>query len=177
MRYHNILSITILNTTMAQLPPTQQPNDGPQLIKPSMHSPHYQFTHSTLTLPADWPHYMADAARLFTSDDKMSTNYKDSDDARMAILNTLNWFEAHAEYKWPDFARVRLDFSQIMRFRRALVSDVFVSLQRAGKVRISRGEGGLGTPNSVAERVGKRKSGAGKYHKNERKFLADGTDN
>lgn len=114
---------------------------------------------------------MVDAALVFTSDDKTAATYKDSDDARMAILNTLNWFEAHDEYKWPVFARIHLDFSQIMRFRRALVSDVFVSLQRAGKVRILRGQGDLGTPDSIAERVGKRKrkSCTGRYNRSKRK--------
>lgn len=113
-------------------------------------------------MAADWAHFMVTAALKFASDEKTPVTYASTDDARLDILNTLNWFEAHSEYEWPNFTRLGFDFSQAMRFRRALVSDVFVALQRAGNIKIgSEAGGGLGTPESGTVRAAKR-SGAGK---------------
>lgn len=50
------------------------------------------------------------------------------------------------------------DFSQAMRFRRALVSDVFVALEKAKHVRVTDEAGMLSTPQSVRSR-GVRRGG------------------
>jgi hypothetical protein len=84
---------------------------------------------------------MVTAALQFTSDSNPPASYPTPDAARLDILNTLNWYEAHAEYAWPDFSTHGHDFSQAMRFRRALVSDVCSALMSAGKVRIADGGG------------------------------------
>lgn len=69
---------------------------------------------------------MVTAALKYASDQTSPTTYASADEARLEILNTLNWYEAH---EWPDFARLGFDFSQAMRFRRALVNDVFSALK------------------------------------------------
>jgi hypothetical protein len=100
---------------------------------------------------------MVTAALKFASDEKTPITYTSHDEARLDVLNTLNWFEAHSEYEWPDFARQGFDFSQAMRFRRALVTDVFIALQKAGNVRIGSKLGVLGTPESgIVVRSAKR---------------------
>jgi hypothetical protein len=87
--------------------------------------------------------------RFVSSTDSPHHTFACADDARLEILNTLNWYEAHGEYTWPRFAEC--DFSQSMRLRRALVSDVFAALHKAGNVRV---RAALGTPESTAERAG-----------------------
>jgi hypothetical protein len=99
---------------------------------------------------------MVTAALKFASDDKTRTMYATADEARLEILNTLNWYEAHSEYEWPNFTLMGFDFNQSMRFRRALVGDVFTSLQKSGNVNIGARAEGLGTPDSERERAGKR---------------------
>jgi len=91
---------------------------------------------------------MVTAALKFASDQPASVTYASADEARLEILNTLNWYEAHTEYEWPDFTHLGFDFSQAMRFRRALVNDVFIALKKAGNVRVNEG-GGVGTPDSA----------------------------
>jgi hypothetical protein len=104
---------------------------------------------------------MVTAALKFVSDEKAPIAYTSQDEARLDILNTLNWYEAHSEYQWPDFNGLGFDFSQAMRFRRELVNDVFVALQKAGNVRVgvASGAGVFGTPESMKE----KKGGVGKY--------------
>ncbi|KAF2846215.1 hypothetical protein T440DRAFT_458869 [Plenodomus tracheiphilus IPT5] len=101
-----------------------------------------------LTKPADWAIHMVTASLKFNSANTRMSTYPTPDAARLDILNTLNWFEAHDEYAWPDFTARGFDFNQAMRFRRALVNDVFAGLQKAGTVRITSETGGLATPNS-----------------------------
>jgi hypothetical protein len=72
---------------------------------------------------------MVTGALKFTSDEKTPVTYTSQDEARLDILNTFNWLEAHSEYEWPNFARLGYGFSQAMHFRRALVNDVFIALQ------------------------------------------------
>jgi hypothetical protein len=104
--------------------------------------------------------YMVTAALKFASDEKSPAIYPSQDDAKLAILKTLNWWEAHDEYQWPDFSRMNFDFAQAMRLRRALVNDVFSVLQKAGNVKI----GIAGIPNSLAEvRRNKRSDDDGEY--------------
>ncbi|KAF1917765.1 hypothetical protein BDU57DRAFT_494022 [Ampelomyces quisqualis] len=47
-------------------------------------------------------------------------------------------------------------FNQALRFRRALVGDVFTALQKSANVKIGGGGGALGTPDSARDRAGKR---------------------
>ncbi|KAF2133791.1 hypothetical protein P153DRAFT_380969 [Dothidotthia symphoricarpi CBS 119687] len=103
---------------------------------------------AALTKPGDWSLHMVTAALKFASDEKTSTGYTIADEARLDILNTLNWYEAHAEYEWPDFSKSGFDFAQTMRLRRALVNDVYLALQKAGNIRITGQPGVLGTPES-----------------------------
>ncbi|KAI8931035.1 hypothetical protein NX059_012046 [Plenodomus lindquistii] len=104
--------------------------------------------HGQLTKPADWAIQMVTAALKFSSANTRPSTYPTPDSARLEILNTLNWYEAHSEYAWPDFTALGFDFSQAMRFRRALVNDVFSAMQQAGTVRINAEVGGLATPVS-----------------------------
>ncbi|KAH4214284.1 hypothetical protein HBI25_213450 [Parastagonospora nodorum] len=131
---------------MAAIAATQQPLESAPPAQPQ------------LTKPADWSHFMVAAALKFVSGEKAAVSYSSADEARLDILNTLNWFEAHAEYEWPSFTRLGYDFSQAMRFRRALVSDVFVTLQRSSHLKVTGGADALGTPDSA--RGGKRAGGA-----------------
>lgn len=108
------------------------------------------------SLLADWSQFMVVAALKFVSDEKKPVTYTSPDEARLDILNTLNWYEAHSEYEWPRFTRMGFDFSQAMRFRRALVSDVFIALQKAAIVKIAGGAGGIGTPEISVGKAGKR---------------------
>jgi hypothetical protein len=80
---------------------------------------------------------MVTAALKFVSDEKAPIAYTSQDEARLDILNTLNWY------------------------RRELVNDVFVALQKAGNVRVgvASGAGVFGTPESMKE----KKGGVGKY--------------
>jgi hypothetical protein len=77
---------------------------------------------------------MVTAALKLASDEKTPVTYSTPDEARLDILNTLNWFEAHSEYKWPDFTGLGFDFSQAMRLRRALINDFSTSLEKSGNV-------------------------------------------
>lgn len=99
---------------------------------------------------------MVTAALKFASDDKTRTSYAPADEARLEILKTLNWYEAHSEYEWPNFTLMGFDFNQSMRFCRALVEDVFILLQKSGKVKIGARVDGLGTPDSERGRTSKR---------------------
>jgi hypothetical protein len=86
---------------------------------------------------------MVSAALQFASDSNPPTTYPTPDAARLDMLNTLNWYEAHAEYAWPDFSAHGCDFTLAMRFRRALVGDVCVALIKAEKMRVEAGGGTL----------------------------------
>lgn len=103
---------------------------------------------------------MVAAALKFALDDKSATIYTVADEARIDILNILNWYEAHEEYNWPNFTHSGFDFAQAMRLRRALVSDVFVALQKAGNVQITGQPGVLGTPEHEGRVRGTKRNGA-----------------
>jgi hypothetical protein len=77
---------------------------------------------------------MVTAALKLASDEKTPVTYSTPDEARLDILNTLNWFQAHSEYKWPDLTGLGFDFSQAMRLRRALINDFSTSLEKSGNV-------------------------------------------
>jgi hypothetical protein len=70
------------------------------------------------------------------------------DKAKLEILNSLNWLEAHDEYEWPDFQLHGLDFAQAMKLRRALVNDVFIGMNKGGHLRITPTSGGPAAPSS-----------------------------
>jgi hypothetical protein len=78
-------------------------------------------------------------AALKCASERLPATYASQDDARFQILNSLNWFEAHDEYEWPDFTSFNYDFSQVMRLRRALVQDIFSALEQAGNLKIITG--------------------------------------
>jgi hypothetical protein len=94
------------------------------------------------------------ALKVSSSTNNTVSSYTTPDAGRIDVLNVLNWHEAHDEYAWPDFTGMGFDFAQAMRFRRALVNDVFVALQKAGYVRITGEPGVLGTPQSGSKRSG-----------------------
>jgi hypothetical protein len=124
--------------------------------------PVHRLTHTV----ADWALHMVTAALKFSSsNDNTVSSYTSPDAGRIDVLNVLNWHEAHDEYEWPDFTHMGFDFSQTMRFRRALVNDVFVALQKAGNIRITREPGVLGTPQSGVAVGGKRAGADGKCAK------------
>jgi hypothetical protein len=99
---------------------------------------------------------MVTAALKFAADEKTPATYATANEARLAILDMLNWYEAHSEYEWPNFNGMGFDFNQSMRFRRALVGDVFTAVQKSGNVKIGGGADGPGTPDSDCERKRKR---------------------
>jgi hypothetical protein len=143
---------------MAGIAPTPQPNDAATLTKPS--KPHAKIRDElALSKQAEWAHFMVSAALVIAGDKNSPTTYATIDKARLDILTTLNWNEAHSTYAWPDFARQGFDFNQAMRLRRQLVVDVFAALQSAGKVRLASAPGVPGTPESVERGAGKRDRG------------------
>ncbi|KAJ4372920.1 hypothetical protein N0V83_003211 [Neocucurbitaria cava] len=156
---------------MATVAPFTQSNEGIPLTKPGMHQPpHYLQKYNsgivrvtlTDTYSADWAHYMVTAAIKFASDTSPPISYASPDEGRLDILKTLNWYEAHDEYEWPDFSNMGYDFSQAMRFRRALINDVFLALQKAGHIKTFAEPGPPGTPSS-GQQGGKRIGTSSKY--------------
>ncbi|KAF1849014.1 uncharacterized protein K460DRAFT_280436, partial [Cucurbitaria berberidis CBS 394.84] len=117
----------------------------------------------------DWALHMVAAALKFSSDTSPVISYKTPDEGRLDILKTLNWFEAHDEYEWPDFSRLGYDFSQAMRFRRALVNDLFVALHKVGHIKITGEAGVMGTPDSVRGVRETKRTGADSKRMTERK--------
>lgn len=111
-----------------------------------------------LTVPAHWANYTVTAALKCALDGKLAVNHLSHDEAKHAVLKCLSWYEAHDEYEWPDFSRLRYDFAQVMRLRRELVKDVQDALERAGSIKITV----PGTPDSLAGGLRTRRSdGAG----------------
>jgi hypothetical protein len=105
------------------------------------------------------------ALKFSSSNDNTVSSYTSPDAGRIDVLNVLNWHEAHDEYEWPDFTHMGFDFSQTMRFRRALVNDALVALEKAGNIRITSEPGVLGTPQSGVVVEGKRAGADGKCAK------------
>lgn len=121
-------------------------------------------THADQKAMVDWPLYMITAAVKFSSAraHESTTTYATPDAARMDILNLLNWYEAHADYAWPDFSSLGFDFSLAMRWRRALVNDVYIALKKSGTVRIAA-ECELPSTPLIRVACGKRSSSDGEY--------------
>jgi hypothetical protein len=101
---------------------------------------------------------MVTAALKFALGENTPSTCSTPDKAKLEILNSLNWLEAHGEYEWPDFQQDGLDFTQAMRLRRALVSDVFVALNRSDNLKISSASEILGTPESGQDIRGQKRS-------------------
>lgn len=55
---------------------------------------------------------MATVALRYASDAEAPMHCATADKAKLEILNSLNWSEAHKEYKWPDFQQHGLDFAE-----------------------------------------------------------------
>ena len=89
---------------------------------------------------------MVDAAMKAVADETPPVRYASDDEGKLEILKALNFYEAHSEYEWPDFRQLGFDFSQTMRLRRALVSDVYVALLKNRSVQV--GPAIAGTPDS-----------------------------
>ena len=100
--------------------------------------------------------HMVTAALRISLDIPREKPYTTSGEGHFDVLNTLNWYEAQKEYTWPDFSDMGADFTQTMRFRRQLVTDVFAAMQKAGHVRVRASQATLGTPDSSRERKEKR---------------------
>ena len=96
---------------------------------------------------------VAAALKFSSSHDTEVSIYSSGDAGCLEVLNVLNWQEAHGEYEWPEFAG--FDFAQAMRFRRALVNDVFVALEKAGNVKVVREQAAavLATPQNSKKRA------------------------
>ena len=112
---------------------------------------------------------MVTASLKFSCSNDAPVSYTTPDAGRLGVLNVLNWHEAHDDYEWPDFIQLGHDFTQgalfialpgtrvdghdftqAMRFRRGLVNDVFLALEKAGVIKITGEPGVLGTPQSSA---------------------------
>ncbi|KAF2655427.1 hypothetical protein K491DRAFT_716241 [Lophiostoma macrostomum CBS 122681] len=110
-----------------------------------------------LTKPMQWPTYMVAATVTVARDwTKLPKEYVSEDAGKLDILNALNYEEAHDTYTWPDFSALGHNFAESMRFRRALVHDVFATLKTGGSIRVV-GSPQLSTPNSST----KKRQGSG----------------
>ena len=101
-----------------------------------------------LTSIAEWSFFIVDAALKTVFNAHLPLHYTSEDAGKLEILKTLNFYEAHDGYTWPDFSSLGYSFAQVMRLRRALVQDVFVALQRNGNVQVGSA-GCAGTPEST----------------------------
>jgi hypothetical protein len=111
------------------------------------------------------------AIKIAKEEDRASVRYGSQDKGKLDTMRTLNFFEAHDEYVWPDFSALGFDFTQTMRLRRALVNDVFAALMKSGIIVVGEVTPGMGTPDSV---IGARRAaGCGEplYHTAYRQFL------
>lgn len=120
--------------------PREDPSSN--LVRDSLTQTLNVFPSDLCSQPAEWAMYTVIAALKFALDENATLTYVTPDEAKHSILKTLNWFEAHDEYEWPDFSDRNYDFAQVMRLRRALVQDVFNALQQANQVK-------TGVPDSV----------------------------
>ncbi|ORY13992.1 hypothetical protein BCR34DRAFT_586035 [Clohesyomyces aquaticus] len=114
-----------------------------------------------LTKPAEWSIWMVSAAIKAIADERSPLTYASEDEGKMDVNKTMNFYEAHDEYQWPHFLKMNFDFNLTMRLRRALVTDVFVALQKNGSVVVQ--PSGLGTPESSTR--GKKRTSQAKENK------------
>jgi hypothetical protein len=111
------------------------------------------------------------AIKIAKEEDRAPVRYGSQDKGKLDTMRTLNFFEAHDEYVWPDFSALGFDFAQTMRLRRALVNDVFAALMKSGIIVVGEVTPGIGTPDSV---IGARRAaghGEPLYHTAYRQFL------
>jgi hypothetical protein len=79
---------------------------------------------------------MVDAVLKVVSDGNLPLKYHSDNEGKLSILNSLNYHEAHDLYTWPDFTSLGYDFANNMRLRRALVHDVYVALEKSGRLQV-----------------------------------------
>ncbi|KAF2020165.1 hypothetical protein BU24DRAFT_477317 [Aaosphaeria arxii CBS 175.79] len=91
-----------------------------------------------LAKPAEWFHYLIDAAVAISLEQSegIVRIYDSANAAKMSILETLSSLAVKGKYSWPVFAAMELDFDQIMRLRRALVTDLYQALLAQGRLRV-----------------------------------------
>lgn len=97
---------------------------------------------------------MIDAVLQVVSDSSLPLVYPSENEGKLLILKNLNFHEAHDDYVWPDFTSLGFDFANNMRLRRALVHDVYVALEKSGRLHV--GPQQVVTPSRSSQRSGKR---------------------
>jgi len=105
---------------------------------------------------------MIDAALKVVSDETMPLRYQSDNEGKLLILKSLDYYEAHDDYAWPDFPALGFDFANTMRLRRALVHDVYVILEKSGRLQI--GPQQVVTPPHSSDQGRKRTAPEGKYY-------------
>ena len=83
---------------------------------------------------------MVDAAIVLTGSDlrlpdALKEWKQNPDEAKMAIFHILTALEFTSLYTWPDFKAMGFDFANIMRLRRALITDITVALMKSDAFR------------------------------------------
>lgn len=105
---------------------------------------------------------MFDAALKVVSNETMPLQYQSDNEGKLLILKNLNYYEAHGGYAWPDFAALGFDFDNNMRLRRILVHDVYVILEKSGRLQI--GPQQAVTPPHASDRSRRRTVPEGNYY-------------
>ena len=105
---------------------------------------------------------MIDAALKVVSDEAMPLRYQSDNEGKLLILKALNYYEAHDDYAWPDFTVLGFDFANNMRLRRALVHDVYIALERSGRLQLGHQQ--VVTPSRSSDRGRKRTVPGGEYY-------------
>ena len=62
--------------------------------------------------------------------------FNTEDEAKLSILNNLSECEVWGKYTWTDFQAMGHDFANMMRLRRALVSDLYTGLRKTKQIRL-----------------------------------------
>lgn len=115
---------------------------------------------------------MIGATLKVVANETLPLKYTSNDAGKLEILKTLNFYEAHDKYTWPDFSSLGYDFAQTMRLRRALIHDVYVALHMNGSLHV---EAQPVMPESSEKG---RKSGAqdGEYTNSPRHYISGRLD-
>ncbi|KAF2106835.1 hypothetical protein BDV96DRAFT_654394 [Lophiotrema nucula] len=85
---------------------------------------------------AEWQNFMVNAAIALTGPDSRVPHslegWKEKpEDAKVAILTSLNALEFNSLYTWPDFQALGFNFENMMKLRRALVTDLADALLKS----------------------------------------------
>ncbi|KAF2186175.1 hypothetical protein K469DRAFT_687181 [Zopfia rhizophila CBS 207.26] len=87
----------------------------------------------------EWSTYMVDAsiALVLAEDGTIDwPAFTSEDRAKVAVLGWLSSAEGKDVYKWPDFIAQGFDFANMMRLRRALITDICSALHKCGRIQI-----------------------------------------